>query len=127
MRTLKPLKVLKTTLLRMLFVTFPSGKSARKAVGAQGLFKKNKFGIAGAREDLFSFMTGTIDDAKYAGIYGQKAADAAKSMRLQVDGMTDVLYKQIEGASMDPKEKARLLKELRPRRASTCDACMRCT
>ena len=86
-------------------------KSARKAVGAQGLFKKNKFGIAGAREDLFSFMTGTIDDAKYAGIYGQKAADAAKSMRLQVDGMTDVLYKQIEGASMDPKEKARLLKE----------------
>ena len=87
-------------------------EATRKAIGKQGLFKRNRKGIQAAHSDLYDFMIGELDPKEYALRYGQQALKAAEDMRLQVDGMTDVLARQLDETELDGAVKINLIGEL---------------
>lgn len=89
--------------------------AARKVVKGQGILGKlglGKGGINKAHEDLLRFLEG---DTKALDSYGGEVVAAGQTMRDQIDGLTDLLARQLEGVSeevLDPKVKAKLLAEL---------------
>ena len=87
-------------------------EATRKAIGKQGLFKRNRKGIQAAHSDLYDFMIGELDPKEYTRRYGQPALKAAEDMRLQVDGMTDVLARQLDDSNLDGATKTQLIGEL---------------
>ncbi len=87
-------------------------QSVRKAIGRQGLFKRNRKGIQAAHSDLYDFMIGQLDEKEYVRRYGTKASKSAKDMRQQVDGMSDILAKQLDESNLDGTTKTELFKEL---------------
>jgi len=87
-------------------------QSVRKAIGRQGLFKRNRKGIQAAHSDLYDFMIGQLDEKEYTRRYGSKATKAAADMRGQVDGMSDILAQQLDESNLDGATKAELFKEL---------------
>jgi hypothetical protein len=87
-------------------------QSVRKAMGRQDLLKRNRKGIQAAHSDLYDFMIGQLDEQEYTRRYGSKATTAAKDMRQQVDGMSDILAQQLDESNLDGATKAELFKEL---------------
>jgi|AKVG01.1.fsa_nt_gi hypothetical protein len=82
------------------------------AVRAQKLLTRNRKGVRAAHSDLYDFMIGSLDPKEYSRRYGVPALKAAENMRTQVDGMTDILARQIDQADVDPKVKGQLITEL---------------
>lgn len=72
--------------------------AVKKTVKKSKLFGRGKEGIETAYNDLQSFLIGTLDEAKYAKKYGAQVLSAAKNMRQQVDGLTDVFMRSVEDA-----------------------------
>ena len=75
--------------------------AVKKTVNKSKLFGRGKEGIETAYNDLQSFLVGTLDEAKYAKKYGPQVLSAAKNMRQQVDGLTDVFMRSVEDAPDD--------------------------
>jgi hypothetical protein len=71
-------------------------QAAKKVVSGSRLFGRGREGIQAAHDDLYKFLTGEIDEAAMRSQYGDAVATAAKNMRNQVDGLTDIYIREIE-------------------------------
>ena len=86
-----------------------SRKVVQKQMGFFGKRKKTKDAMEGAYNDLNKFLHG---DADALTRYGDDVVKAGQAMRDQVDGLTDILAKEIEGSTvLTSKEKQALLDE----------------
>jgi len=91
------------------FTTFD--KELKKVVKGQKLFGKGKQGINKAYDDLFRFLEGeeqALDE------YGKEVVSSGRTMRDQIDGLSDLISKQVDELPetlVDPKDKQRILAE----------------
>ena len=81
------------------FIAFDN--AAKKVVGRTKLFGKGKDGVQKAYDDLYKYLTGDIDESVMKVNYNTEVATAAKDMRNQVDGLTDLFMKEVENSSLD--------------------------
>ncbi len=81
------------------FIAFD--KAARKVVGRTKLFGTGKDGVQKAYDDLYKYLTGDISESVMKVNYSTEVATAAKDMRNQVDGLTDLFMKEVENSSLD--------------------------
>lgn len=88
--------------------------SLKKVVKGQKLFGKGKAGINEAYDNLTLFLEGTNKNALDK--YGDNVVKAGQGMRDQIDGLTDLIAKQLEDAldrgSIDALTKNKLLLQL---------------
>ena len=91
------------------FIAFDN--AAKKVVGGTKLFGKGKDGIQKAHDDLYKYLTGAIDEGTMTKAHGAGVTSAAKDMRNQVDGLTDVFMREIENSGLEAPAKQALLKQ----------------
>jgi len=91
------------------FIAFDN--AAKKVVGKTKLFGKGKDGIQKAHDDLYKYLTGAIDEGTMTKAHGAGVTSAAKNMRDQVDGLTDVFMREIENSGLEAPAKQALLKQ----------------
>jgi len=91
------------------FIAFDN--AAKKVVGGTKLFGKGKDGIQKAHDDLYKYLTGAIDEGTMTKAHGGGVTSAAKDMRNQVDGLTDVFMREIENSGLEAPAKQALLKQ----------------
>ena len=95
-----------------------AAKKVVKGQGILGVFGLGKGGITKAHDDLLRFLEG---DTQALDVYGKEVVSAGQTMRDQIDGLTDILSRQLENVSeevLDPKLKAKLLAELEENKGS---------
>jgi hypothetical protein len=98
------------------FTTFD--KELKKVVKGQGLFGRGKQGINKAYDDLFRFLEGeeqALDE------YGKEVVSSGQVMRDQIDGLSDLIAKQIDELPdqlVNAKEKQKILAEFAKNRGS---------
>lgn len=91
------------------FIAFDN--AAKKVVGRTKLFGKGKDGIQKAHDDLYKYLTGAIDEGTMTKAHGSGVTSAAKNMRDQVDGLTNVFMREIENSGLEAPAKQALLKQ----------------
>jgi len=91
------------------FIAFDN--AAKKVVGRTKLFGKGKDGIQKAHDDLYKYLTGAIDEGTMTKAHGGGVTSAAKNMRDQVDGLTNVFMREIENSGLEAPAKQALLKQ----------------
>jgi hypothetical protein len=86
-------------------------KAAKKVTTKSKLFGRGKEGIDTAYNDLQSFLIGTMKEPAFLKKYNGEVLAAAKDMRSQVDGLTDIFMRSVEDMpnsvfGVDPKAAA---------------------
>ncbi len=76
-------------------------KAAKKVTTKSKLFGRGKEGIDTAYNDLQSFLIGSMPEKDFLKKYNGEVLGAAKDMRNQVDGLTDIFMKSVEDTPDD--------------------------
>ena len=71
-------------------------RAAKKVTTKSKLFGRGREGIDTAYNDLQSFLIGTIKEPEFLKKYNGEVLAAAKDMRSQVDGLTDIFMRNVE-------------------------------